>query len=107
LQLYPTGQLHSPVENRAGRPADSEKVRGHVVDTAALALHGPAQRVIFGVPRGVPDRLLARVLGPPDVTTAAGGLPQRRQVELEDHFLLHSRTIAADTVITPPDQAAW
>ena len=25
LQLYPTGQLHSPVENRAGRPAGSEK----------------------------------------------------------------------------------
>ena len=25
LQLYPTGQLHSPVENRAGRPAGNEK----------------------------------------------------------------------------------
>ena len=25
LQLYPTGQLHSLVENRAGRPAGNEK----------------------------------------------------------------------------------
>ena len=25
MQLYPTGQLHSLVENRAGRPAGNEK----------------------------------------------------------------------------------
>jgi hypothetical protein len=55
----------------------------------------------------VRDRLPARVLGSPDVAAAADGLPQRRQVEFEDHHLLHGRTISAGTVIPPPDQAAW
>src|SRR5207302_46468 len=70
-------------------PGIQGEERDHMVDTAALAAHRPAHRVVLWFPGGVRYRLLARVLSAPHVTASADGPPQRRQVEFEDHHLLH------------------
>ena len=77
-------------------PARAALARGAAVvaDTVAVTL-GPRGRTV----------VLDKKFGPPLVTN--DGVTIAREVELEDHFLLHSRTIAAGTVITPPDQAGW